>query len=329
MAAAMEKSRGTPHWQGWQRNGSWRGYGYALLTILCWASTPTVAKLSMTTVNGVAATFYANLFALPVLLLILRLRNGMEMLRKLTLPEVALGLGIGSLGGCAYYLCYYSSFLFINVNAAVALNYLYPLLTVLFVELGVRRRPPPPHIVAGLAVSFAGAFVIITRGASVAWQWNWGVVLAVGAASVWGLFSALAQRCRFDALLLVTFGSTMGTAIPLVILGLGGTIPYPGLRCLLGFSYLGAVPIALGVVLWLRALALAEPVHVAGLIYFTPFLAMLIAARALGEHAGTFLILGAVLIVMGNLLPSVLLSFGRFTRQTKSPIPNRRGPSEG
>lgn len=281
---------------------SLRGYGYTLLTILCWASTPTVAKLSMATVNGVAATFYANLFALPLLLLAIHLKGGLETIWRLTFPELALACGIGSLGGCAYYLCYYSSFMFINVNAAVALNYLYPLVTVLLLELGTHRRLPPLGALTGLAVSFSGALLIISRGGPIGWEGKWGVLLALAAATLWGLFSALARRSKFDALLLVTVGSAMGVAIPLVISSLTGTFPLPGLRSLLGFCYLGAVPIALGAVLWLRALSLAEAARVAGLIYFTPFVAMLIAARVLGEQTGAFLLSGAGLIVVGNLL---------------------------
>ena len=75
----MEAANGTPRGQERHSNCSpLRGYGYAFLTMICWASTPTVAKLSMATVNGVAATFYANLFAFPLLLLALRWKGGIE-----------------------------------------------------------------------------------------------------------------------------------------------------------------------------------------------------------------------------------------------------------
>jgi len=76
--------------------------------------------------------------------------------------------------------------------------------------------------------------------------------------------------------------------------------------------------------MWLKALNLAEPAHIAGLIYFTPFLAMIIAARVLGEHTGTWLISGAALIVIGNLISNTPAPMRRLIRKSPSPKPGRR-----
>jgi drug/metabolite transporter (DMT)-like permease len=114
---------------------------------------------------------------------------------RFRLPLAVWALGIYGLFG--YHFCYFMALRLAPPVEAGLINYLWPLLIVLFAALlpGERLRG---RQVAGALLGFAGAALIVTRGQGlrVDPQYAAGYAFAVAAGVIWASYSVLSRRAR-------------------------------------------------------------------------------------------------------------------------------------
>jgi drug/metabolite transporter (DMT)-like permease len=192
------------------------------------------------------------------------------------------------------------------VNATL-INGFGPLITGLLAALLI-GEPMSRRQVAGALVALVGIATLISGGSPAFWgraSVNVGDVIALGAVSLWGLYSVLGRRIMHgrSALSATALSTFMGLPV-LVLFALGEvqTLPpnwTPGL--LLALLYIGIAPTVGGFLAWnagVRRLGASG----AMVFYNTlPLYGALIGYLALGEPIGVAHLAGGALIVGGGL----------------------------
>ncbi|MFG2942808.1 DMT family transporter [Streptomyces sp. NPDC048282] len=187
---------------------------------------------------------------------------------------------------------------------------------ILIALLGARLLgdPMPPRLLAGMAVSFAGAVTVGLSmsgggGSSVP-----GVVLCLLAAVAYagGVVAQKPALGRASALQVTTFGCLIGAVACLPFSGqLAGEAADAPLSATLNMLYLGVFPLALAFTTWAYALARTTAGRMGATTYAVPALVVLMSWLALGEVPGVLTLAGGVLCLAGV---AVSRSRGRASR---------------
>ncbi len=185
-------------------------------------------------------------------------------------------------------------------TAALVVN-VGPLLIAL---LGARLlgEPMPPRLVAGMAVSFAGA---VTVGLSMSGSGGssvLGVLLCLLAAVAYA-FGVVAQKPalgRASPLQVTTFGCLIGAVACLPFAGqLVREAARAPLPATLDMIYLGVFPTALAFTTWAYALSRTTAGRMGATTYAVPAVVVLMSWLVLGEVPGALTLAGGVLCLAG------------------------------
>ncbi|MEU9975636.1 DMT family transporter [Streptomyces sp. NPDC051014] len=185
-------------------------------------------------------------------------------------------------------------------TAALVVN-IGPLLIAL---LGARLLgdPMPPRLLAGMAVSFAGAVTVGLSMAGGGGSSVLGVVLCLLAAVAYaaGVVAQKPALARASALQVTTYGCLVGTAACLPFAGqLVRQVAHAPLSATLDMVYLGVFPTALAFTTWAYALARTTASRMGATTYAVPALVVLMSWLALGEVPGPLTLAGGALCLAG------------------------------
>ncbi|WP_316230269.1 DMT family transporter [Bradyrhizobium sp. SZCCHNR1051] len=162
-----------------------------LTAILMWSL---LALLTVATGTIPAFQLAAMTFAVGGavgLLSVLRRPDGLQVLRQ---PARAWAVGVGGLFG--YHALYFLALRFAPPAEAGLLNYLWPLLIVMFSAFLPGERLAVHHVV-GAAIGLVGtALLLLGNGASFAASQLPGLAAAFVAAFVWAIYSVLSRRLK-------------------------------------------------------------------------------------------------------------------------------------
>ncbi|MER5934809.1 DMT family transporter [Streptomyces sp. NPDC002054] len=160
----------------------------------------------------------------------------------------------------------------------------------------------PPALLAGMAVSFAGAAVVglsTSQGGPASLT---GVLLCLFAALAYGA-GVVAQKPALrhaSPLQVTTYGCFVGTAVTLPFAGqLVTELPEAPLPATLNMLYLGLFPTALAFTTWTYALSRTTAGKMGATTYAVPAAVVLIAWATLGEVPGRLTLLGGAICLAG------------------------------
>ncbi|MYS40246.1 EamA family transporter, partial [Streptomyces sp. SID5998] len=160
----------------------------------------------------------------------------------------------------------------------------------------------PPRLLAGLAVSFAGAVTVGLSMSGGGGSSVLGVVLCLLAA-VGYAFGVVAQKPALghgSALQVTTFGCLIGAAACLPFAGqLVHEAARAPLSATLNMVYLGVFPTALAFTTWAYALSRTTASRMGATTYAVPALVVLMSWLLLGEVPGVLTLAGGVLCLAG------------------------------
>ncbi|MFI6563181.1 DMT family transporter [Streptomyces sp. NPDC050534] len=175
---------------------------------------------------------------------------------------------------------------------------------ILIALLGTRLLgdPMPPRLLAGMAVSFAGAVAVGLSMSGDGGSSVLGVLLcllaAVGYAA--GVVAQKPALGRASALQVTTFGCLIGAVGCLPFAGqLIGEAAGAPVSATLNMVYLGVFPTALAFTTWAYALARTTASRMGATTYAVPALVVLMSWLALGEVPGLLTLGGGVLCLAG------------------------------
>ncbi|MFE4263253.1 DMT family transporter [Streptomyces sp. NPDC056883] len=160
----------------------------------------------------------------------------------------------------------------------------------------------PPLLLAGMAVSFAGAVLVglsTSNGGSASLG---GVLLCLVAALTYGA-GVVAQKPALayaSPIQVTTYGCFVGTAVTLPFVGqLVDQLPGAPLAAILNMLYLGLFPTALAFTTWTYALSRTTAGKMGATTYAVPAVVVLIAWIALDEVPAALTLLGGAVCLAG------------------------------
>ncbi|MDW4908120.1 DMT family transporter [Streptomyces sp. ADMS] len=175
---------------------------------------------------------------------------------------------------------------------------------ILIALLGTRLLgdPMPPRLLAGMAVSFAGAVAVGLSMSGGSGTSVLGVALCLLAAASWaaGVVAQKPALGRASALQATTFGCLIGAVTCLPFAGqLVGELAEAPLSATLNMVYLGVFPTALAFTTWAYALARTTASRMGATTYAVPALVVLMSWLTLGEVPGLLTLAGGGLCLAG------------------------------
>jgi len=233
--------------------------------------------------------------------LVLWLVRGGGIAARLSWPLPVWGLGVGGLFG--FHLLYFVALANAPPLEANLVNYLWPLLIVLFSALLPGERLRAGHMIGALLAFSGAALVILGPGAGFSTAYLPGYGAALVCAFAWAAYSVLSRRMGAAPTESVAV-FCLATAIlaTLAHLGLETTVWPAGAGAWAAMLALGAGPVGLAFYLWDVGMKRGDIQLLGILSYAAPLIStfVLIAAGLAEPRAG--LVLSAVLIVAGALV---------------------------
>lgn len=283
-----------------------KNYTFALITILIWASMATMVKVLLADIPNLQALAVSGVFAFLFLFLMNVKTGRIKEIKQYHAKDFGEMAGFGFLGLFLYSALYYYGIGQLGAQEACILNYLWPMMIVLFSCLILKERVTVLKCVA-MVCSFLG-IVILSLGKNEAAGGNsfGGMVACIVAAACYGLFSVLNKKADYDQnITMMVIWLTVAVCSFAVGPFLEEWVPIQGMQWL-GILWLGVMTDAVAYLLWALALkGMEDTAKIANLAYLTPFLSVLVSAVVLKERLKAQALVALVLIIGGILLQSL------------------------
>lgn len=282
-----------------------KNYIYAFLTVFVWATMAAITKMLLSDIPNLETLSISSIFAF-LFLLIINIKNGVvQEMRKYSIKDYGIIAGLGFLGLFIYSALYYYGLTQLSSQEACILNYLWPIMLVMFSTIILKEKITAIKVIAMLC-SFLGIVILsMGSGNSATGNTTLGIMSCIIAAACYGLFSVLNKKADYNqniAMMVIWFV----VAICSAVLGLLTEvwIPIVGTQWL-RIIWLGVVIDAVAYLLWALALKGAEnTAKIANLAYLTPFLSLVVSAVVLKEKIQIRALIALIFIVGGILLQS-------------------------
>lgn len=277
-------------------------YILAGIAIFFWSTMATVAKLLLGAFSGVLVLCISSLFAFLFLLLKNIFTHNIKKLKEYSLKDVAIMTLIGLPGILIYNLLYYIGAAVMPASQAFIINYLWPIMSVIFACILLKEKLTLRKIIA-ILLSFLGVVIVAGGGASgFSAATLYGSAFILCAAVSYGLFTALNQKFQYDKniSLMFVYGATFIVTLAIVLIG-GEPIKLD-LFSVLGFAWNGVLVMGVANTAWTIALESGNTAKISNLAYITPFASLIWTSIFLKEKISIFSALGLVIIVLGILI---------------------------
>lgn len=266
----------------------------------------TMVKLLLADIPNLQALAVSGVFAFLFLMLMNGKTGKLKEMKQYRAKDFCSMAGLGFLGLFLYSALYYYGIGQLGAQEACILNYLWPMMIVLFSCLILKERVTALKCVA-MVCSFLG-IVILSLGKSEVTGGNTtaGMVACIVAAACYGLFSVLNKKKDYDQnITMMVIWFTVAVCSFAVGPFMEEWVPIHGVQWL-GILWLGIMTDAVAYLLWALALKGAEDTaKIANLAYLTPFLSVVISAVVLKEKLKPQALAALILIVGGIMLQSL------------------------
>ncbi len=274
-------------------------YFYAGISILLWSSLATVSKLLLGTMNSYKVLCISAFFAAVTLLIVNLFTKRLSVLKTYKLKDYITIILIGLPGTFFYYVFLYLGTDRMLASQAFIINYLWPIMSVVFACILLKEKLTIRKVIT-IAMSFLGVITIASGElAHFSLQTLLGMLLCIGAALSYGLFTALNQKWHYDKFVSLMLSFVAAFLLSLIInLAMGTDMGISTFEAL-GLGWNGLSVMAIATVTWALALDSGKTAKVSNLAYITPFLSLVWTALFLKEPINPWSVLGLAIIVLG------------------------------
>ena len=274
---------------------------YAAVTVLLWGAMPALAKDLLNALPSFETLAISSLFAF---LFLLAVNWRARALKALSTEKVFTAAWLGFLGLFLYSAFFYYGLARMTSQAACILNYLWPLMIVLF-SCPILGEPLTRRKLLAVGMSFVGIVLVMFGGIeeSISADKFFGALSCIVAAACYGLFSVLNKRRRLEqkSAMMIIWGTTAACAF--VAGYLSESWLMPGVGQVIGLLWLGVMINAVAYLTWALALEkTSNTARTANLAYLVPILAIFISTFAFGEELSPSVLPALVLIIGGILI---------------------------
>ncbi len=275
-------------------------YICAIISVLLWSTTATVSKLLLGSLDSMQILLVSSLFSFIFLLIINCINGSIKEIKKYKPKDYLIIFSLGLIGIFLYDLFFYLGINAMQASQAFIINYLWPIMTVLFACIILKEKFTLRKIIA-IIISFIGVIIVSSNGniLNIDKTSIMGTVYCMLAAILYGLFSVLNKKQnynKFTSMMLFYLGSFI---ISLIYVLTSKKTFMPELNQLLGMLWIGIFTSAIAYTSWALALAKGDTARISNIAYLTPFISLIWTGIVLKEKISIYSVLGLVIIVLG------------------------------
>mgnify|MGYP001490376578 CR=1 FL=1 len=281
-----------------------QAYKYAIAAVLMWSTVASAFKISLRHLDFLQLLFYASIVSIVTLFSILLVQNKLRLLKKFSKKDYFHSALLGFLNPFLYYVVLFKAYSLLPAQEAQPLNYTWPIMLVLLSVPLLNQQIKLKSIIA-IVVSFVGVLIISTQGKILDFKFTnpTGALLALCSAVIWALFWIYNIKDELDEVVRLFLNFVFGFFYILVFTMIFSKIIVPNVAGFLGASYVGLFEMGITFIIWSKALKLSETTaRVSNLIYFIPFLSLIVIYFVVGEKILFSTIVGLIFIVIGIIM---------------------------
>lgn len=274
-------------------------YLYAGVAIFFWSTVATTCKLLLAELDSMQLLWMNALIAGAFLLILNLCTGNFKAHKDYKLKDYLIMTAIGIPGTFIYYIFYYAGTDLMPASRAFIINYLWPIMSVLFACIILKEKLTVQKIVA-IIISFIGVAVVI-GGALTGFdkQTLLGAGFCILGAVSYGIFTALNQKMNYNKTMTMMVSFLATFLITTVLNAAKGALFVPRAGQMAGFLWNGIFTVAIANSFWVMALENGKTAKVSNLAYITPFLSAVWTGIFLHESITVNSIVGLALIVLG------------------------------
>ena len=275
-------------------------YVYAMISILLWSTTSTITKLLLKNLDSMQILLISSLFAFIFLFIVNLFKGYLKEIKNYTIKDYVEIVILGTLGTFLYNLFLYLGINTLQASQAFILNYLWPIMIVIFACLILKEKLTKRKIIAVL-LSFIGVILVTSNGDILNIEINSivGMIYCILAAVAYGLFSVLNKKKNYNNYVSMMLFYFTSFCISLIYSLITKKIFIPELNQLLGLLWRGIFTCAIAFTSWAIALKEGDTTKISNMAYITPFLSLIWTSVILKENIKISSILGLIIIIMG------------------------------
>lgn len=282
-----------------------RIYWLAAVAIFGWSTMATVIKILLKDMPQLQTMALSGLFAFLFLLAICLGSGAYRRMREYGWRDYLRMVGLGFVGMFLYALFYFYGIGHITARDACIINYLWPVMIVLFSRL-ILKEPLTPRKLVAIGTSFLGVVILSLGNSGDAGDaFLPGAAACLCAAVCYGIFAVGNKKYAMDQTVTMTvvWGST--TVLTFVVSLIFEDWVSVSPAQIGGLLWMGIPVNAIAYFAWAVAInGTTNSAKVANLAYLTPFLSMVISAVVLHERITWAALVALVFIIGGILLQS-------------------------
>ena len=290
-------------------------YIFAILAVLCWATSPTAFKLGLRYQDSYQLLTGASMSSMVVLGMIMLLQGKYRLLLELGWKDVGFSVMMALLNPVAYYLILFKAYSILPAQVAQPLNMVWPIVLVI-ISIPMLRQKISWKSIGAMLISFSGVVVVSAQGGAGGKdpENRLGIVLALSTSIVWAFYWIYNQRDQKDPVIRLFLNFLFAS----VFLLLGGILKgkvLPGSpEGWYTAIYVGVFEMGVTFVLWLLAMQYAPTTdRISNLVYAAPFLNLFIVNLVLDEKIFHTTVYGIILLVSGILIQNIMGSHAKVT----------------
>lgn len=275
-------------------------YICAIISVLLWSTTATVSKLLLGSLDSMQILLVSSLFSFLFLFIINCFNGSIKEIKKYKPKDYLIIFALGVIGIFLYDLFFYLGINAMQASQAFIINYLWPIMTVLFACIILKEKFTIRKIIA-IIISFIGVIIVSSNGnlLSIEKSSLMGTIYCLLAALLYGLFSVLNKKQNYNkytSMMLFYFNSTI---ISLLYVIATKRFFVPELSQTLGLLWIGIFTSAIAYTSWALALAKGDTARISNIAYLTPFISLVWTGIVLKEKISFYSVLGLIIIVLG------------------------------
>ena len=275
-------------------------YIYAGISIGLWSTTATVTKLLLGSLNSMQILVVGSFFAFIFLLVVNLIKGNLKELKKYKIKDYLQIAGIGIFGTFLYNLFLYLGIDTLQASQAFIINYLWPIMTVVFACIILKEKVTTKKILA-IILSFIGVIIVTANGDILNIQKNSviGAGYCILAAVSYGLFSVLNKKKAYNKFLSMMLFYLVSFIISLAYILISKNGFEIETNQLIGLLWIGIFTSATAFTSWALALEKGDTAKISNLAYITPFLSLIWTSLLLNEQFSIYSVTGLIVIVLG------------------------------
>lgn len=279
-----------------------KSYIYAAAAIGMWSTMATISKVLLGEMDSFKVLCVSTFFAAVAMLVINLCSGKWQIMKGYRLMDYLKMAAIGLPGVFLYYAFYYAGAARLPASQAFIINYLWPIMSIVFACLILKEAMTVRKILA-VVLSFCGVFTVAGDDLI---RFNPDTVLGMlccfGAAVCYGLYTAINKKSSYDKQVSMTVAMVAAFLPSLVMALLRGENLLLLPKQLPGILWNGVVTMALANLAWALALSKGNTAKISNLAYITPFLSLVWTFLILKEPIDPWSVAGLSMIVLGILI---------------------------